>query len=293
MKIAVSGPRKAEFFLVLTTLIWGGTFAVIKNSLTDSSPLVLMGFRFSLACICFTLLFYRSFSRFNKHTLLDGTVLGILMFIAYAFQTLGLEYTTASRSGFITYSFALFTPPLQYLILGKKPKIRNLAGLAIVFIGLYLVSRPERGAFNRGDILTLICAVSLAFYVIYLDRMSKRSDTSLLTIIQFLICGLASFILSPFLEQPRFHLTMNLTISILYLAILGSVVGIALMIRFQKELTPTKAVIIYALEPLFSVFIAIIFLEERLSMIESLGCIIIVGGVMLSELKIGRKSLKQ
>ncbi|MBI9101508.1 MAG: EamA family transporter [Spirochaetales bacterium] len=288
MTVKSASGRKAELLLILTTLIWGGTFAVIKNGLSQASPLILMGFRFTLACLVFGIIFHRSLGRISRQVLRDGSILGLLMFISYSLQTLGLEHTTASRSGFITYSFALFTPPLQLLILKRKPALKNLIGLIVVFGGLFFISKPESGSFNKGDLMTLICAISLAFYVIYLDLMSKRSNTFMLTVIQFFICGGLSFLLAPFVEKPRLILSGSFIISILYLGILGSVVGIALMIRFQKELSPTKAVIIYGLEPLFSVMVAILFLTEQLSPVEWAGCALIFIGVLISELQSDR-----
>ena len=283
----LSGARKAELFLILTTLIWGGTFTVTKSGLDQASPLILTGIRFSIACLIFSLLFRKHLKFITKQTAADGIVLGLLMFITYATQTMGLEYTSAGRSGFITYSFALFTPPLQLLILKRRPALKNLIGLVIILAGLFFIMRPEAGSFNRGDILTLICAFGLAFYVICIDMMTRRSDTFILTAIQFLTTAILSFLFSPLVEEPRFTISGELILSVLYLGILGSAVGLALMIRYQKELSPTKAVIMYSLEPLFSVFIAMIFLSEKLSPGECGGCGLILAGVFLSEMKTG------
>ena len=289
----ISRERKAELFLVFTTMIWGGTFAVIKSGLQEASPLMLMGARFTLAFLCFSLIFPGAWKHLNRSALAGGAVLGVLMFLGYGLQVLGLKETTASRSGFITYTFALYTPLLQFLILKKKPAGRNLLGLLIVITGLYFLSRPGKGALNRGDILTFAGAVATAFYVIFLDRIARKHNTLLLTVLQFLVCAVLSFSLAPAVEAPYIRWNLNFLLSLFYLGVMGSVVAIALMTRFQKDITPTRAVIVYALEPLFAMTFAVIFLRERLSLPEWIGCLFILSGVIFSEFKAQEKGSKE
>ena len=285
----MSPKRRAELLLILTTMIWGGTFSAIKNGLGEASPLILMGSRFALAALCFSLVFPRIWRNLNRRSLTGGLILGILMFLGYGLQTLGLKETTASRSGFITYTFALYTPFLQFLILKRKPALKNLIGLGIVFSGLFLISRPGGGPVGRGDILTLGGALATAFYVIFLDIIARKHDTFLLTALQFIVCAAMSFLLAPLTETPYIRWTPNLIGSLLYLALLGSVVAIALMTRFQKDLTPTRAVLLYALEPLFALLFAALLLGERLSFPEAAGCGLILAGVVYSELSPEKK----
>ena len=108
--------RKSELLLIFITVIWGGTFVSIKAALSYSSPLLLMGIRFLTAFLFFTLINRIHFFRISKTTFRNGVILGVLMFLGYGLQTIGLQYTSASRSGFITYFYALLTPFFQYLI---------------------------------------------------------------------------------------------------------------------------------------------------------------------------------
>ena len=119
--------------------------------------------------------------------------------------------------------------------------------------------------------------------------MAKVSDVDVLTSLQFLVIAVLSFVTAPFVEEVYFKFTPRLVIGIAYLAILGSVVAIFIMTKYQKELSPTKAVLIYALEPVFSVIIAILFFSENFSIQEGIGCGLIMVGVLGSELWSARK----
>ena len=119
----------------------------------------------------------------------NAAVLGILNYIAYAAQTIGLEYTTVAKSSLVTYLFSVLTPPLQYLITGKKPTAGNITGLLIVFTGMMIITSPRAEGINFGDILTLASALSYALYIVYIDVYSSAEDAGFLVTVQFLITG--------------------------------------------------------------------------------------------------------
>ncbi len=275
---------KAEGFLVILTIIWGGTFAVIKTGLNDSTPLMLISVRFGAAFLIFTLLYFKKFSFNGKKTIYRGLILGVLMFLGYGLQTLGLNYTTASRAGFITYTYALFIPFLQFYVLKRKPVLGNIVGLLVVFGGLWIISNPMGGDLNIGDLITFGAAISYAFYIIFLDKITKEENPALMTAIQFLVTAILGLITSLFLEDPFIKFSPNLIYSILYLVILGSVVSIYLMNLYQRDTTPMRAVLIYSLEPVFAVLFALVILKESFSFREIVGSVLILLGVLVSEL---------
>ncbi|MDA3811385.1 MAG: DMT family transporter [Spirochaetaceae bacterium] len=275
---------KAEWLLVLVSIIWGGTFAVIKTGLANTTPLMLLAIRFGFSFILFSAFYYKKFSYFGKRTIINGIILGILMFLGYAAQTVGLKYSSASRAGFITFTFALFVPFLQFYILKKKPVIGNIIGLIIVFIGLWIISKPANGAINIGDFIMLGAAVAYAFFIIFLDVINRVESPALMTAIQFFITALLSLIFSFILEDPYINLTADFIYSIIYLVILGSVFCLYIMNLYQKDTTPMKAVLIYSLEPVFGVIFAIILLNESFSIREIAGSLLILCGVLISEL---------
>jgi len=253
---------KAELFLVLVTIIWGGTFAVIKTGLTATTPLMLLSVRFGASFLLFSILFFRKFTLRGRKSIVNGIILGIFMFLGYAAQTVGLKYTSASRAGFITFTFALFVPFLQFYILKKKPLFGNILGLIIVFAGLWVLSKPTGGSFNKGDFIMLGAAVAYAFFIIFLDLINRTENPELMTSIQFLVTAVLSFIASFILEDPYIDMSPQFIYSILYLVILGSVICLYMMNLYQKDTTPMRAVLIYSLEPVFGVIFAIILIRE-------------------------------
>jgi len=280
---------RAELLLVLMTVIWGGTFVVIKTGLADASPFLFLSLRFGVAlligCAIWLVPLRRALSRgLSRRTIVHGAVLGILMFGGYGSQTFGLQYTTVAKSSLFTYSFALLTPLLQYLIARKRLAVRNLAGLAIVVAGMYLFTSPAAGSLNIGDWVTLGGAAVFAFYIVYLDRYSSEGDPVVLTLLQFATTAALALLSSLVLERPHAAWNGHLFFAIGYLSIIGSVVAVYVMSRFQKDTTPTKAVIIYALEPLFSVAFGYLLLKETLDLKMIAGGLLILTGVLTSEL---------
>ncbi len=275
---------RAEIYLAIATLIWGATFVIIKEGLKSASPVLFIGIRFTAAFLILGAFNWKSFSTASKNMWKHALILGILNYIAYAAQTIGLEYTTVAKSSLVTYLFSVLTPPLQFLITGKKPSIGNMAGLAVVFTGMMIITSPKAEGINFGDILTLASAFSYALYIVYIDVYSSVKDAGFLVSIQFLITGVLGFATAPLVEKPFLIIDMNLILSIGYLSILGSAVAIYLINRFQKYTSPTKAVIIYSLEPLFSVLLGIIILNESKSTAKFSGMALIIGGILISEL---------
>lgn len=277
--------RKAEFYLIFMTLIWGGTFVSIKVALDYISPLLLMGIRFSSAFVFFLILNPVKISSLNRSLLLKGLFLGVLMYLGYGLQTVGLNYTSASRSGFITYFYALLTPLFQYMILKKKPLASNLLGLLIAFTGLTLITGGlGGGTLNNGDLITLVSAASFSIYIVCLNLWSPGEDAGALTAVQMLVTAVIAFISSPLLESPFLDSSFILWGNMLYLSLLGSVVAVYVMTRFQNEVTPTRAAILYSMEPVFSVILAVLILREHFSLLQLGGAILIISGVLLSEI---------
>ncbi len=289
---------RAESLLVLTTLIWGGTFSVIKDSLSDISPMLMIGLRFVLAAaLSWPLLVRRPLKDgssgaapgFTPGAWLWGAAIGVAMLVGYAGQTIGLKYTSVARSGFITYSFALFVPFLQFFLLGKKPDRGNLLGLVVVFLGLSFITDALSGGFmsggiNKGDLYSLLGALGYAFYIVLLARASKASHPAALTVIQMLFCGVIALGLVPLVEEPVLILTWRLAAGMFYLVAFGSVLALALMNWFQRRLTPLRAVLIYALEPVFAALIGWMAFNAGMNSREMIGAALILGGIVVSDL---------
>ncbi len=274
---------RSELYLLMVTVIWGGTFAVTKSGLEDASPLLFLGIRCSVAALLFAGLFFRRLKKHIAGSLRAGLLLGLLMYLGLGLQTVGLAHTTASRSGFITYVYALIVPFLQVFFLKKRPAAGSIIGLLTVITGLYILTNPGGGPIMIGDFLTLGSAIAYAFYITFLNTHTRGRDVIVLTGMQFAVTGALALVTSPLIESPFLRVTPNLLWGIAYLALLGSMLATYVMTRFQKHTTPVRATLIYAMEPIVAVIIASLLLNETFSGAEWAGAALIVSGVLISE----------
>lgn len=284
-KINLMNPRtKAELFLLACTLIWGATFITIKSSLSEVSPLVLITLRFGIAAALFIPFCFSTLLKIEKTAVLEGWILGLLLFASFATQTIGLEYTSASKSGFITGMLVVFTPIFQLLIERRPPKLGNVIGVILVTLGLYGLTAPKGAEFNRGDGLTLLSAGISGLYIVYLDLFSKKHDAAQLTFLQMAAtvvlaaCGAALF------ERRQVILSSHFLLALAYLSIMATLLTLHLQTRFQRQTTPIRAAIIFSLEPLFSAAFAHVFGNEIIGGLSLLGGAMIVAGLIISEL---------
>ncbi len=280
--------RLAEGMLLMTTLIWGGTFASTKVLLDGGmEPMGLLTWRFGIAACVFLLLFFpRLRNRLDRTTLTVGLVLGLLLYIGFSLQTVGLGFTSSSRSGFITALYVVITPLLQILIGRNAPAKRVWLSVALVTLGLWLLTSPvtEAGSgFNTGDFLTLGCAFSFSIYIIVLDRFGGDRDVMALTALQLLTvtlcCGLHALLTEPW-TSPAASIDWLL---ILFLALLASVFTTWCQTNFQPRTTPGRAAVIYTMESVFAAIIGIVLLGEHLGPHGYAGGALIVGGLVIVE----------
>jgi drug/metabolite transporter (DMT)-like permease len=279
----VTTRSRAEAALLATTLIWGGTFAVVKIGMRDVSPLLLIAIRFFLAGALMLLLFRRRLFPIPRQAILKGSILASFLFLGFVTQNIGLTITTASKSAFITGMMVLFVPLLQVIIERRPPRPGNVAGVAIVTLGLWFLTSPAGESFNAGDALTIVCAVLFAVYIVYLDVISKEMTTEQLTVIQMVATGLMALAATALFETPRLVPSTTAIASLVYLTLLATVVTTYVQTRFQKETTPTRAVVIFSIEPVIATVIAYVLLGETLGTLGVLGGALIIAGVLVSE----------
>lgn len=231
-----------------------------------------------------------------------GFLLGLVSFAGYGLQTQGLIYTTPARSAFITQLLILFTFPMQILFLRRKVIPSAFVGLMFVLLGAYfLLGSPAGGSWNAGDWLTIACAFSFALLIILLDVFSRRFSGADLTFYQILttgvVAGLASTAgmdeaylekagYSSIMDANRFFASLKdpvLLMSLLYLAIPATIGTVLIQVRYQKETSPARASLLYAMEPVFAGIFAFLILQQFLGWTESFGALLIVIGVIVSE----------
>ncbi|CAG1770902.1 hypothetical protein BAC3_01414 [uncultured bacterium] len=289
---------KAQLVLISITILWAGTFTLVKSALESVSSLMFLAVRFTLASLVYYPFVHNRLHQVNRHTFIGGGVVGLFFFMGFAFQTIGLETTTATKSAFITGTFIVFTPLFQTILEQRIPRWANLVGIFIVFIGILMMSAGEGSPlqilkeigtdFTIGDFFTLICAVSYAIYLVYLDIYSHEIDYRVMTFAQISFSAVASILLTLLFhfsewQVIRFELTTEAFFAFLYTGIVASIVATMLQTKFQRFVTPTKAAILFSMEPIFAAVISYFYLGEVLTTAGFIGCAVIFSGLMISE----------
>jgi len=283
-EMRLTSRTRAESYLLSLTIIWGSTFVLTKFILENASPFVYVAIRFFIASLLFAALFFRRLRTISKDGITKGLVLGVLLFLGFMLQTIGLKFTTASKSAFVTGLIVVFTPIFQLVIERKTPKIGNIIGVVLVAIGLYLLTSPKGSEFNIGDALTLVCAVLFSIYTVYLGVYGKEHDPAHLTFIQFASTTILAAIAIPFLETAHLNLTFNFMLNIAYLTVMPTVVALYMMAKYQKFTTPTRSAIIYSMEPPIAAIFAFFIIGEQIGMMGVIGGVLILFGLIVSEL---------
>ncbi len=288
-----------ETLLMLNTIIWGATFVIIKSALTDISPLLFISIRFLFATIILIPFAFKIFRSIDKKTFLGGLLLGFLYFVGFSTQTVGLNYTTATKSAFITGTFIMFTPFFQILIEKKIPSKGVIAGILLALIGLIFLTSKGNSLlaafteinqnFNIGDFLTLICAITFSLYIVYLDIISKKADYKPLVFLQISVTGVCGILFSLLftvwkVEKVHFNFSNNLLFALLYTSVLATVLTTTLQTMYQKFVSPSVAGIILSFEPIFAALFAFFLLSEKISNFGLIGCLLIFSGLIVSEI---------
>lgn len=284
---------KAHILLALVTVVWGATFVVIKEALADISPLLFNAVRMGLAALLMAALYRRELTRFTPGALRAGAVVGIFLWLGYELQTSGLKLTTPSKSGFLTGVSVVLVPLL--LAVGWKRHINRwtVKGVLAAFIGLYLLTVPatdgwglaQFASVNRGDLLTLGCALVFAFHIILLGRATQAHRFEQIAILQLAVCVVLMTATVPVAETVYVTWTPRVLWAIAITGILGTAAAFTIQAWAQQFTPPTHTALIFALEPVFAWLTSYLVLGERLGGRAAVGALLILAGVLLSELK--------
>lgn len=287
-----------EGALLIMTIIWGGTFVIVKESLADVSPLLFVGVRFGIAAIIVAFYFLLKGIKVEKKSVKSGIFLGILLFLGFFFQTNGLKITSATKSGFITGSLVVMVPIFQTIFEKRLPSKGAQIGTVLVFFGLLFLSSSgsslknfisDLGSnFNFGDWLTLICAMFFALHVVFIDIISPKYRFIDLLLLQLVTVSILSFLVSGVfevisLEKLQFDITNESLVGIFYTSLLATLVNFSLQTKFQKVVSPTKAGIIYSFEPIFAALFAFFLLNEKITNFGLVGSALIFFGLITAE----------
>ena len=277
--------------LLCIVLVWSTTFVVVKNALRDASPLTFLAVRFSLASLALAIVYRKECRSWPslRQGLRGGSIAGLLLFCSYFFQTVGLRYTTASKSAFITALSIVAVPLIAAFVYKSVPQVTEVAGVAVAAAGLGLMTfESARFQMNVGDWLTVLCALAFGAHVVVIGHYSTEVSIGALSLIQVGLVALISLGSFSWAETPRIVWSPGLLAALVVTALLATALAFPVQAWAQRYVSPTRTALILALEPVFAYVVAYVWASERLSGRGMAGGALIVAGVVLAELKPAR-----
>ena len=282
----------AQLSMVVTTMIWGITFVMVKDALNDAPPYMFASLRFGIAFILGFIYVNKGIKDITLNEMYGGFICGFCLFVGYAFQNFGLIETSPSKSAFITSVSVILVPIILVLFKLKKVNMRIWIAVVLAIIGLYILLNPSGGGINIGDILTFGCAVSFAAHVIFQDRyLSFGASISKLFLIQIMFVTIFSCIGAFAFEGVLITISERLITAILVTGVLATFVAIMFMVWAQTILGPNQTAVLLSLEPVFAALFSTFFAGEILGLYGWIGGMIVVFGVISSEISFSKKTV--
>lgn len=275
---------RADLGLLSVTFFWGTTFIVSKQILVDIPLPVYMVIRLTIAAAALNLYALRFRKEWTLKLVLNGSLLGLLLYLSYFFQMWGIQFTSASNAGFITGMSVVLVPVFGFFFFKMKPTLNVLFGIVLASAGLLLLTGANPLHWNDGDLLVLICALAVAFHVIYTGRFAPRHNVYLLTSVMLAVVALLSVAALPFstFEWPR--LTPRHWAVLAYLGLFGTVFTFLMQTAMQRYTTTARTALIFAMEPVFAALFAWLIAGESLTLSGWLGGLLIVSGMISAEI---------
>ena len=275
--------RLSALALLSITVIWGWTFVLVKQGMTETGPLFFLAARFGVAFLVLAIPLHKTLRRIDRLSLIRGSTVGIALFLGYLFQTWGLVYTTAIKSGLLTGLSVVIVPIVASLLLRKRLHPTVWLGALFAAVGLFLLvaGKGQLGAMNRGDALTLACAVSFALHIILVDRFVRHSDYRQLLLVQVGVVSLLSLIGAVTVERSVPVLSSSLIEGLLVTGVLATAVALYVLNRFQSRSTASYTAIILTMEAVFAGLFGFLLLGETLGAWQWVGSAMILMGMAI------------
>lgn len=292
----------ADITLLVVVFIWGATFVVVQDAIAFLTPFSFNAIRFFMAFLILLLFYYIFVKKKKQHfslgSLKAGLSIGIWLFLGYAFQTIGLLYTTPGKAGFITGLSVVLVPILSYFLLKHALHKNVIIGIISATVGLYMITMLQSTSFEKGDFFVLLGAFSFAMHIIMTSKHAKYYHAVPLTLIQVGTVTILSFICSLLFENPSKMYQLEVLLqkevftALFITSILATAFAFLAQTYFQTYTSPTRVALIFALEPVFAALTSYFFIGEQFTLSMIFGCCLILTGILLSELPIKRTTKK-
>jgi drug/metabolite transporter (DMT)-like permease len=281
---------QADAALVVAAFFFGTTFIVVQEAVERIEPLPFLSVRFLIGAAVLGLVAHRRTALRTAPQvarrpgtageLRDGVLAGLLLLAGYVLQTVGLQYTTAATSAFITYMLVVFVPFISFATTRERPHPLTLLGVMLAVVGLVLLTGGADTGFGRGEVLTLGCAVAFAAHLVFLGEVAPHHDPVRLTTVQLATVGAACLV--PAAVQGGFDLDGGALAAAAFTGVFATAVAFLAMVWAQRVVSPSRAAIILLLEPVFAALLSAL-VDEPLTAAAVGGGGLILIAVLLAE----------
>ena len=275
--------RRSDLLLVAAAAVWGVSFVVVKDALTDASPLLLLGIRFTIATLVLAP-FINLRGGFSAAELRAGLLLTVLLASGFATQAVGLQYTTPARSAFIVAMSSVLAPVIAMVLLKHRTGWLVLLALVIAGVGIYFLTAPDAGGLNRGDMWTLITAVVFGGHIVAVTEFSKRFEAERIVWLQLPGTAVGTLIAALVLEPMRLAWSVGFGVALLFLGVMATAVALVWQMRAQREMTSARASLLLCFEPVFAALTSRFFWGESFTLSQGVGALLILAGMVLAVL---------
>lgn len=288
---------RSFILLLITAIVWGFGFVAQSSGSETIGAFTFTCIRSLLGAavlVPFIMIHKKTNKEYKqdcsiKHLIFAGICCGTVLAIAQNLQQIGIHYTTVGKAGFITAMYIVLVPILG-IFLKKKIGLFVWIGVFFAVAGLYLLNMTGSGeglagfSVGTGEIAVLLCALFFAIQIILVDHFLPTVDEVKLATLQFLTCGIVSGIAMFIIERPTIGQILEAWLPILYAGICSTGIGYTLQIIGQKGLSPTVSSLVMSMESVFAVVGGFLLLHERLTVIELIGCGLMMIAIVFAQL---------
>lgn len=276
----------AELGLLLITVIWGSAFVVVKNATASVPVNYIIAIRFGIASLLLLVFFFPRIRKIDLRSIKAGAILGVLLYLAYFLQTVGIKYTTAGNNAFLTAIYVVIVPFLYWGVKGAKPTAYHIIAAFVCITGIGFLSLRPGFAVNPGDALTMLSGIAYAGQIVAISILTEKTDPILLSFTQLFFTAAIALPVAMITETFPAHLETNMVFSLLYVSIFSTLIAMVLQSVCQQYVPPARASLIMSLEALFGTVFGIIFLNEQLTIKTFIGFLLIFAAILISETKL-------
>ena len=276
----------ASIVLAVVALVWGTTYAVIKDTLSVVQPFSLMMFRFGFSALILSMMYLKKFKIIKSVDLKRGIIIGIFMFLAFYFLIVSIRFTTVSKFSFIVGAYVLIVPFLSWIINKTRLDRYAIVGAILATIGLAFLTMEKGAVFNLWDLVAGCCSFFFAAHMIAIEKYSGDSDPILLTIIQFITTAVLFILLTGVKEGYNFTVLPEIKWTLGYLVIISTIIPFAIQNIVQRYISSTSTALILTLQSAFGSIFAVYYLDERMTKQMIIGCLLIFIAIVFQETKL-------